>query len=131
MNEDNFFYLLNAFTVITKNIDADSDIGIEFIYKMMMVSQRIMLKKSQTLRQGTNQPIELLCQKYGKNSMRFRDQKLFPKLLAYIEKRKSNKKKNTSENKGTLNNFAKGILAALTYKKSQILTDDELYNCLE
>ena len=46
VNEDNFLFLLNAFSIITKNIDTNGDIGIEFTYKMMIISQRIMLKKS-------------------------------------------------------------------------------------
>lgn len=57
VNEDNFLYILNAFTVITNNADQNSEIGIEFIYKMMIVSQRIMLKKSQSARQNANLPI--------------------------------------------------------------------------
>lgn len=57
LNEDNFLYILNAFTVITNNIDQNSEIAIEFIYKMMVISQRIMLKKSPNSRQTSNQPI--------------------------------------------------------------------------
>jgi hypothetical protein len=48
--------VLNAFTVITNNVDQGSELGIEFVYKMMVVSQRILLKKSQA-RQGSNHPI--------------------------------------------------------------------------
>lgn len=57
VHEDNFLYILNAFTVIIKNIDQNSELGIEFIYKMMVVSQRILLIKAQASRQGPNQPI--------------------------------------------------------------------------
>jgi hypothetical protein len=56
VNEDNFLFLLNSFSIITKNIDTNSDIGIEFIYKMMIISQRIMLKKNVVSKQA-NQPI--------------------------------------------------------------------------
>ena len=56
VNEDNFLFLLNSFSIITKNIDTNSDIGIEFTYKMMIISQRIMLKKNVVSKQA-NQPI--------------------------------------------------------------------------
>jgi hypothetical protein len=129
LNEDNFLYVLNAFTVITNNVDQGSEIGIEFIYKMMVVSQRVLLRKSQATRQGTNHPIELLCLKFGKTTHKFRDAKLLTKLLAFIEKRKSIKKKSSSDGKGTFN-IAKGFLAAFT-RKNPILTEDEVFNCLE
>jgi hypothetical protein len=115
VNEDNFLYVLNAFTVITNNIDQTAELGIEFIYKMMIVSQRILLKKTQTARQGSNQPIELLCLKFAKTTHKFKDAKLLPKILAYIEKRKSIKKKNSADSKGSFN-IAKGFLAAFTRK---------------
>lgn len=84
LNEDNFLYILNAFTVITNNIDQNSEIAIEFIYKMMVISQRVMLKKLSNARQTSNQPIELLCQKFGKTTTKFRDLKLLSKLLNFI-----------------------------------------------
>lgn len=89
---------------------------------MMIVSQRIMLKKSTSARQNTNQPIELLCQKFGKTTMKFRDTKLLSKLLAFIEKRKSIKKKTNNDTKGTFN-LAKGFLAAFT-RKNPTLNED-------
>jgi hypothetical protein len=61
----------------------NSEIGIEFIFKMMIISQRIMLKKVITTK-NANQPIELLCHKYGKNVDKFRDPKFLAKLLNYI-----------------------------------------------
>ena len=128
LNEDNFLYVLNAFTVITNNVDQGSEIGIEFIYKMMVVSQRVLLRKSQATRQGANHPIELLCLKFGKTTHKFRDAKLLTKLLAFIEKRKSIKKKSNSDGKGTFN-IAKGFLAAFT-RKNPILSEDEVFNCL-
>ncbi len=82
INEDHFFFLLNAFSVITKNLDS-SEIGIQFTFKMMIISQRIMLKKVITTK-NANQPIELLCHKYGKNVDKFRDPKFLAKLLNYI-----------------------------------------------
>lgn len=57
VHEDTFLYILNAFTVILKNIDQNNDLGIEFIYKMMVVSQRILLKKAQSSKQAQNQQI--------------------------------------------------------------------------
>jgi hypothetical protein len=59
LQEDNFFFLLNAFTVITKNIDQNiqnQDLPVEFIFKMMQISQRVMLMKSSNLK-NVNQPI--------------------------------------------------------------------------
>jgi hypothetical protein len=50
---------------------------------MMIISQRIMLKKVITTK-NANQPIELLCHKYGKNVDKFRDPKFLAKLLNYI-----------------------------------------------
>ena len=82
INEDDFVFLLNAFTIITKNMDS-SEIGIEFIFKMMIISQRIMLKKG-IVSKNANQPIELLCHKYGKIVDKFRDTKFITKLLNYI-----------------------------------------------
>mgnify|MGYP003485117089 CR=1 FL=1 len=87
---------------------------------MMVISQRIMLKKSPNSRQSSNQPIELLCQKFGKTTTKFRDLKLLSKLLNFIEKRKSLKKKNSNETKSTFN-IAKGFLAAFT-RKNPILS---------
>lgn len=83
INEDHFLFLLNAFSVITKNLDNNSEIGIEFTFKMMIISQRIMLKKASISKNG-NQPIELLCHKYGKIVDKFRDPKFLAKLLSYI-----------------------------------------------
>ena len=112
VNEDNFLFLFNAFSIITKNIDTNTDLGIEFAYKMMIISQRIMLKKSSG---NKNSTIELLCQKYSKNVPKFRDPKFIGKLLTYIEKRKTQKKKIAE--KGALN-IAKGFLAAFSRGKS-------------
>jgi hypothetical protein len=61
----------------------NSDIGIEFIFKMMIISQRIMLKKG-IVSKNSNQPIELLCHKYGKIVDKFRGPKFLTKLLNYI-----------------------------------------------
>ena len=118
LNEDNFLFLLNAFSIITKNMDTNSDIGIEFTYKMMIISQRIMLHKTY-INRNANQPIELLCQKYCKIVNKFRDPKFLTKLLLHIERRKTNKKK-SSENKGALN-IAKGFLAAFSRGKGPSL----------
>ena len=129
VSEDNFLFLLNAFSIITKNIDTNSDIGIEFTYKMMIISQRIMLKKNFVNKQA-NQPIELLCIKYCKNVSKFRDPKFLNKLLNYIERRKTLKKKINAESKGALN-IAKGFLAAFSRGKGPSLNEDEQYNCLQ
>ena len=115
VNEDNFLFLLNAFSIITKNIDTNSDIGIEFTYKMMIISQRIMLKKSSS---NKNSSIELLCIKYSKTVQKFRDPKFLNKLLLYLEKRKTIKKK--SSEKGALN-IAKGLFAAFSRGKGTTL----------
>lgn len=56
VNDDHYLFLLNAFSVITKIIDVNNEIGIEFIFKMMIISQRIMLKKIIISKNG-NQPI--------------------------------------------------------------------------
>jgi hypothetical protein len=117
VSEDYFLYILNAFTVITNNIDQNTDIGIEFIYKMMIVAQRISLKKTHT--KASHHSKELLCQRFGKTTVKFRDNKLITKLLAFIEKQKSSKKNN--ENKGTFNR-AKGFFAAFT-RKNQVLSE--------
>lgn len=82
INEDHFLFLLNAFSVITKNLDC-SEVGIEFVFKMMIISQRIKLKKG-IINRNTNQPIELLCHKYGKNVDKFRDPTFLTKILNYI-----------------------------------------------
>jgi len=50
---------------------------------MMIISQRIMLKKG-VITKNANQPIELLCHKYGKNVDKFREPKFLTKLLSYI-----------------------------------------------
>jgi hypothetical protein len=119
LSEDNFLFLLNAFSIITKNIDTSSDLGIEFTYKMMIVSQRMMLKKN-IVSKLTNQPIELLCHKYCRNVPKFKDTKFLSKLLAHIEKRKTIRKKSNSEGKGALN-IAKGFLAAFSRGKNPTL----------
>ena len=49
----------------------------------MIISQRIMLKKMSISKSG-NQPIELLCHRYGKIVDKFRDPKFLSKLLGYI-----------------------------------------------
>jgi len=69
-----------------------------------------------------------LCQKFGKNFEKMKDTKVLKKLLGFLEKRKFNKKKNT-ENKGTLNNLAKGIFATFS-RKAQTLNEDEMYSCI-
>jgi len=51
---------------------------------MMQISQRIMLKKQTFSKNGASQPIELICQRFGKNSGKFRDPKIISKLLAFI-----------------------------------------------
>lgn len=89
-----------------------------------------MLKKQTFSKNGASQPIELICQRFGKNSGKFRDPKIISKLLAFIQKRKAIKKKQNGESKGGLNSIAKGIFAALT-KKNPILNQDEMYNCLQ
>jgi hypothetical protein len=81
-----------------------------------------MLKKTQNVRQGSSQPIELLCQKFGKTTTKFKDIKLLSKLLSFIEKRKSIRKKNNNDSKGTFN-IAKGFLAAFS-RKNPILNED-------
>lgn len=88
---------------------------------MMIISQRIMLKKN-FIGKTSNQPIELLCQKYGKNVPKFKDPKLLVRVLGYIEKRKSQKKKINSEAKGALN-IAKGFLAAFGRGKMPALNE--------
>jgi hypothetical protein len=123
LSEDNFIYLLNAFTIITKKTEFNNDMGIEFIYKMMHISQRVKLNRQNSNQQGFNQPIELLCQRYGKDSPKFKEPKLIAALLSYIEKRKAQKKKQATEGKASLNSIAKGIFAALTTKRAPILTD--------
>lgn len=64
-----------------------------------------------------------MCQKYGRNTLRFRDSKLLSKLLAYIEKRKATKKRSQPEGKGTLNNIAKGFFAAFSRKNPSLNED--------
>jgi hypothetical protein len=124
VGENNFLYILNAFTAITNNIDQNTDIGIEFTYKMMIVAQRISLKKTHT--KASHHSKELLCQKFGKATVKFRDNKLITKLLEFIEKQKSSKKNN--ENKGTFNRV-KGFLQLLLEKIKSLANNS--YNCLE
>lgn len=57
VNEDNFQFLLEAFQTITKKLDPNSDVGIEIIFKMMHISQRIMLRKQIFSKHGTSHPI--------------------------------------------------------------------------
>jgi len=64
-----------------------------------------------------------LCQRYGKDTLKFKDPKFIAALLSYIEKRKAQKKKLSAEGKPSLNSIAKGIFAALTTKKAPILND--------
>jgi hypothetical protein len=61
----------------------------------------------------------LLCQQYGKNVPKFKDPKFITKLLAHIEKRKTKKKKDSSD-KGAFG-LAKGIFNVLTNKKAPAL----------
>lgn len=96
---------------------------------MMIVSQRIMLRK-QTISKNSNQTIELLCQKYGKNVPLFKELPFLSRLLAYIQKRKATKKKINTEPKGALN-IAKGFLASFGRNKAPALNEDEQYNCLQ
>jgi len=79
----------------------------------------MMLKKS-SIRKNSNQPIELLCHKYGKIVGRFREPKFLTKLLNYLEKRKMLKKKSNVDTKGAFN-IAKGLLAAFSRTKAPVL----------
>ena len=126
VGEDSFLFLLNAYVVIANNMDPNTDLGIEFLYKMMVVAQRIMLKKQK----AHGQPIELLCHRFGKHVARFKEPALLKRLLTYLEKRKFNKKKSSPE-KNTLNSLAKGFLAIFSTRKNPTLSDEEIFSCIE
>lgn len=98
LTDENFNFLLASFLEISKILDFESntssaEISIEFLYKMMYISTRIISKKSVT----TSQPIDLLCYHFGKNIKRVYNQKVLKKLLGFIQKRKCIKKQAISE----------------------------------
>lgn len=120
--EDAFIFLLNAFSTISNHLDSKEHLGAEFIYKMMMVSTRIMLRKI-----GSQSP-QLLCSAFGRTSPIFKQPHLLPSILSHLHRRRAHRKKH--EEKGALQK-AKGLLAAFSRSKAPILNEEEQYNCLQ
>jgi len=109
LNDENFYYLLNTFNMVTKSIDIDSnnDISSEFLYKMILVSQRISWKHSNV---NQKKQIELLSSHYAKNTHFFNNKKTISTLYNYLLKKKSNK--NSKENyKNALSTLTKNIFS--------------------
>ena len=52
--DENFYYILNTFNVVTKSMDIESpnDITSEFLFKMVFISQRISWKKNNNSNQN-------------------------------------------------------------------------------
>lgn len=113
--EDGFNFLLNAFSTISNHLDSKDHLGSEFIYKMMMISTRIMLRKA-----GSQSP-QLLCSAFGKSSPIFKQPNLLPSLLSHLHRRKTHRKKH--EEKGPLQK-AKGLLAAFSRSKAPALNEE-------
>ena len=134
LTDENFLFLLNMFTTITNNLELiensnASALGIEFLYKEIQVSLRIIWKKNYSSNKG--HPIELLCQHFGKKSKNLTNEIVLKKLYMFVQKKKGQKKATVSEeSKGVVGNFLKGFGAVMTRKKEPILTDEENFNCL-
>lgn len=120
--EEGFIFLLNAFSTISNHLDFKEHLGVEFMYKIMLISTRIMLRRAST------QPPQLLCAVFGKSSSLFKQSNLLPSLLSYLHRRRAQRKK--LEEKGALQR-AKGILAAFSRSKAPVLNEEEQYNCLQ
>lgn len=110
LNDDNFYYLLNTFNMVTKSIDleASNDIAAEFLYKMVVISQRISWKRSNV---NQNKPIELLSTHYAKNKPFFNNKKTISTLYNYLIKKKSTNKKSNEQHKNPISTFTKNIFS--------------------
>ena len=83
------------FHTITNNLELientnTSNLGIEFLYKMIQVSMRIIWKKAYNSNKG--HPLELLCQHFGKKTKNFTNEIILKKIFLFLQKKKSQKK---------------------------------------
>lgn len=118
--DDSFLLLLNMFSTITNNLElientSNSALGIEFLYKMIQVSMRIIWKKNYNSNKG--HPLELLCQHYGKKCKNLTNEIVLKKLFMYVQKKKAQKKTGVPEEKGMMNTLFKGFGAVMNRKK--------------
>ncbi len=121
LDDDSFNYLNQIFTSIINTLDIEKSTiqyNIEFIYKIIQVSQRIMRKKP-TLQGLKSQPIELICQHICKNTNKFKNPLVLKRIYSFMEKKREDKKKQA---KGMINSLTKGLFTMVTGKKDPVLS---------
>jgi len=119
--DEDFMLILNMFITITSNLDLQentpaSAFAIEFVYKMIQSSLRVMWRKNAKSTKG--QPIELLCQHYGKKCKSLSNEINLKKIFLFIQKKKIQKKTAQGEQpKGMMDTFMKGMNGIINRKK--------------
>ena len=119
-------FILNVYTTVTSNLDFEdkSSLGaftIEFVFKMIHSSLRIMWMKN--FKSVKTQPIELLCQHYGKKCKNLSNDTILKKLFSFLQRKKAQKRNLTEQPKGVVNAFMKGMNDIINRKKEPVLTD--------
>ena len=121
LDDDAFHYLSETFTSIINSLDIEKNniqYNIEFVYKIIQISQRIMKKKSPQ-ENSKSQPIELGCHFISKNTHKFKNITVLKRIYNFIEKKREDKKK---QGKGVIGSLTKGLFAVVTGKKDPVLT---------
>lgn len=112
LSDEDFLLILNMYVTITSNLDLQentnaSALAIEFVYKMIYSSMRIMWRKN--IKSTKGQPISLLCQHYGKKCKTLSNEINLKKIFLYLQKKKVQKKSSNEQPKGVMNVFMKGM----------------------
>jgi hypothetical protein len=96
---------------------SNAQLNIEFIYKILQISQRV-IKKKAPLEKLKRQPIELTCHHISKNTNKFKNPNILKKIYSFMEKKREDKKK---QGKGMINSLTKGLFTIVTGKKDPVL----------
>jgi hypothetical protein len=89
LEEDDFNDILNVFLWISRSLEGlANEKSIEYLYKMINISMRVMKKK----KDKTGQPRELLCTLLGKDNPTFTSEKLWMAILNHITNKALKKK---------------------------------------
>lgn len=86
LDDDAFNYLNSTFNMMLNVLDIEKNnvqFNIEFVYKIIQISQRIMKKKS-PVENAKSQPIELICHHIAKSTNKFKSQTVLKRIYSFI-----------------------------------------------
>jgi|JI6StandDraft_1071083.scaffolds.fasta_scaffold36401_4 hypothetical protein len=123
LEEEDFTNLLNVFLWISRSLEnLVNERSVEYLYKMMNISMRIMKKKR------AGQPIVLMCTLLGKDNPTFASEKLWLSVLNFITNKAIKKKQEEQDNRSSVFGkgfalFARGINTLVTGRKEELEAD--------